>query len=491
MSQRSVADLIRCSMLAFLLTALLGTAGSAVFAQQPAKPASAPARVAETPQASAENPAIKTHALKEAEHRAAIAEAKAELMDAANGRLEIWIGAFGILITVMLALAGFFTWRSAAHAARAEVQDMRDALSAIAAEAKAAKEAIDRLAHDATEKHKGIADISADLLARANAQPGKEDDVPVSEEARLELVEIERQIEAQPDAQWSPVQFRLMLIGAESKKDWHRYVELADQMAFAHGSDAAERAYALFAKARGYEAMEEYAKAAEAYAFYLDECPEDSLENRTSALNNWGSALDEQAKARQKIGDSAESDRLWALAGDKYQAALAIEPDMHQALNNWGCAFDEQAKASQSEGNSTKADQLRALAGEKYQAALVIKPDKYEALVNWSSTLLAQAFADSSPNRYALLDKAEKLLQRANGIKPGSGSYNLACIAGLRGDGAGAARWLCDAKIRDRNCPDCANIQADGDFDRVRETPEFRQALIDIGCGPATVEDEV
>lgn len=61
------------------------------------------------PSITAEQLAAEKELRREAEHRAAIAEAKAELSNAAVSRLEVWIGAFGLLITVMLGLGAFFT----------------------------------------------------------------------------------------------------------------------------------------------------------------------------------------------------------------------------------------------------------------------------------------------------------------------------------------------------------------------------------------------
>ena len=49
-------------------------------------------------------------------------------------------------------------------------------------------------------------------------------------------------------------------------------------------------------------------------------------------------ALEAQTKG------GAEADRLFAEAGEKYQAALAIKPDKHEALYNWGNALQAQAK---------------------------------------------------------------------------------------------------------------------------------------------------
>ncbi|MBI2471878.1 MAG: hypothetical protein HYV59_11650, partial [Planctomycetes bacterium] len=95
-----------------------------------------------------------------------------------------------------------------------------------------------------------------------------------------------------------------------------------------------------------------------------------------------GNSLSGQAET--KTGE--EADRLYALAGEKYQASLKIKPNKHEALYNWGLALYVQAKSKTGE----EADRLFALAGEKYQAALKIKPDKHEALYNWGLALYVQ-----------------------------------------------------------------------------------------------------
>src|SRR3989339_157783 len=58
-----------------------------------------------------------------------------------------------------------------------------------------------------------------------------------------------------------------------------------------------------------------------------------------------GNSLSEQAKT--KTGEDA--DRLFALAGEKYQAALKIKPDKDEALNSWGIALYDQAKTKTGE----------------------------------------------------------------------------------------------------------------------------------------------
>ena len=78
---------------------------------------------------------------------------------------------------------------------------------------------------------------------------------------------------------------------------------------------------------------------------------------------------------------------MFALAGEKYAAALAVKPDKHEVLNNWGVSLFDQARMKTGE----EAYRLFALAGEKYAAALAIKPDKHDTLNNWGIALAAQA----------------------------------------------------------------------------------------------------
>jgi len=96
-----------------------------------------------------------------------------------------------------------------------------------------------------------------------------------------------------------------------------------------------------------------------------------------------GYSLSDQAET--KTGE--EADRLFALADEKYQAALKLKPDKHEALYNWGNALFRQAKTKTGE----KADRLFAQAVEKYQAALKIKPDDHKTLNNWGFDLFRQA----------------------------------------------------------------------------------------------------
>ena len=155
----------------------------------------------------------------------------------------------------------------------------------------------------------------------------------------------------------------------------------------------------------GVEADRLFAQAGEKYQAALKIKPE-----MHEALNNWGLALSAQAETKTGV----EADRLFAQAGEKYQAALKIKPEMHEALYNWGSALSAQAKTK----TGVEADRLFAQAGEKYQAALKIKPDKHEALNNWGSALSDQAETKTGVEADRLFAQAGEKYQAALKIKP-------------------------------------------------------------------------
>ena len=156
---------------------------------------------------------------------------------------------------------------------------------------------------------------------------------------------------------------------------------------------------------KGEEADRLFALAGENYQAALRVKPD-----MHEALNNWGNALSDQAELKE----GEEADRLFALAGENYQAALAIKPATYEALNNWGKALSDQAKFKKGE----EADRLFALAGENYQAALQIKPDMHEALNNWGNALSDQAKFKKGEEAERLLALAGENYQAALVIKP-------------------------------------------------------------------------
>ena len=177
-----------------------------------------------------------------------------------------------------------------------------------------------------------------------------------------------------------------------------------------------------------------------------------------------------QAQAERQQGE--EADQLFAQAGEKYAAALAIKPDKHEALYNWGITLAVQAERQQGE----EAGQLLTQAGEKFAAALAIKPDAHEALNNWGNALLVQSACKTGDEAERLWGEAEKRLLEADKIAAGSSAYGLACVAALRGDVNACRKWL-EAAIKHDSLPSRAHLESDSDLNSVRDEAWFQEIL--------------
>ena len=181
-----------------------------------------------------------------------------------------------------------------------------------------------------------------------------------------------------------------------------------------------------------------------------------------------------EAHQRAMTAAAGEMDALFRLAGEKYAAALDIKRDKHDALYNWGIALMDQARTK----TGAEADGLWQAAGEKYQAALQIKPDDHEALHNWASLFLARAWTVPPEEREPLLEAAEEKCLAANEIVPGFGSYNLACVYGIRGDASNCRKWLLHSREHGQ-LPSRDHLLNDGDLAAFREEAWFRELVGD------------
>ena len=212
-----------------------------------------------------------------------------------------------------------------------------------------------------------------------------------------------------------------------------------------------------------------WAAAAERYAQALAIKPD-----MHEAANNWGSALNAEARAVAPT-DLAEARCLWAAAGERYAQALAIKPDKHEAANNWGITLNAEARAV-APTDLAEARRLWAAAAEHYAQALAIKPDKHEAANNWCAMLSTQyhLLKPSAPDEASLLlDQAEQLALRAESIRPGSATYNLACIHSLKDDLPTALEGLRTAHTAG-SLPSTAHLRADPDLAPLRADPAFQ-----------------
>ncbi|MCP5551058.1 MAG: hypothetical protein H7A53_09215 [Akkermansiaceae bacterium] len=135
--------------------------------------------------------------------------------------------------------------------------------------------------------------------------------------------------------------------------------------------------------------------------------------NEEWLFNLWGNALSAQGKTRKGMC----ADRLFKAAGDKYEHALALNPESHHALSNWGIALSERAGNK----NGAAAERLLKAAGDKHKQALAIKPDFPEALNNLGWVLLCQARSKEGSNADRLFKAACDKFEQALAIKPDFG----------------------------------------------------------------------
>ncbi len=186
------------------------------------------------------------------------------------------------------------------------------------------------------------------------------------------------------------------------------------------------------------------------------------------ALNNLGIALLNLAKLKT----GSEAQQLLDESIVKYKAALEIKPDDNVSLNNWGISLLHLAEMKSGE----EAETLYNESIQKYEAALDIEPDYHVALISWGSTLLDLSDLKTGKEEDDCLRLAESKLIRAEEISPGCGSYNLACLAALRGESLECKKWLESARKYD-TLQSIRHMGKDQDFDSVRSEKWFKDFL--------------
>lgn len=212
-----------------------------------------------------------------------------------------------------------------------------------------------------------------------------------------------------------------------------------------------------------------------------------------------GMGADLLALARDQL-DRAKKEQQRAQPNQAEIATLMSDGDFDAVWERFGtnpAHLDEESKdmvawAAVMLGNSISnqaitrpelaSDEIFASAYDYYAAALSMKPNMYQAMGNWGAALLDQADTKDEVEAANLVACAETKLNHAEELKPGYAAYNLACVYGRRGDAHKAREWLLLSKQKNILFPGCAHIIAESNFDPVRDTPEFKAALADIGC---------
>lgn len=158
-----------------------------------------------------------------------------------------------------------------------------------------------------------------------------------------------------------------------------------------------------------------------------------------------------------------------------FEAALKLPPptvwpdmELYQVHINCGEALRELAQR----GAPDEATPLREAAKVRYETGLKFMPDEPHLLYLAGAVLLALTHCTEPSERERLLYEAELKFKGAEKEERGSASYSLACLSALRGDAAGAVKWLKFAA----SCgtlPSRKYIKGDQDFSLIRSDPVF------------------
>ena len=190
----------------------------------------------------------------------------------------------------------------------------------------------------------------------------------------------------------------------------------------------------------------------------VEKIKETKTEAQYTAEDWFWKAYDAQTK--NELNDLEEA-RLY------YKKATELNPNYADAYNNWGIALS-------SLGRIKGDEELFKQSIEKYKKATELNPAYADAYNNWGTALL---FLGTMKKDIALrAEEIKTLLLKAETIKEGRGSYNLACLHSLLGDKNESLAWLEKSLLHNRKNRE--DIEKDDDFANIKDTSEFK-ALLD------------
>jgi hypothetical protein len=162
----------------------------------------------------------------------------------------------------------------------------------------------------------------------------------------------------------------------------------------------------------------------------------------------------------------------WLAEADRcLREALRLRPDAAGGLlGHWAAALG----LCGMERSGEEAFEFYAQADAKFHESEKIQPDSRALRKNWSGILLRQALEQGGPAE--LWERAQQQAQQAEAIEPGSGAYNLACMAAELNDREGVDRWLLHAAEYGQMAP-LSHTLRDVNFEGIRDEPRFRELL--------------
>lgn len=155
--------------------------------------------------------------------------------------------------------------------------------------------------------------------------------------------------------------------------------------------------------------------------------------------------------------------------------AIRYKHKFAEAWNDWGCSLMMLGETIVSKEHKRE---LLEQAITKYESALKYNDVLAHSWCNMGTALITLAALEEDENKKnELLQTAMEKCQRAESILEGSGSYNLACIAAIRGDKNTCRMLLEKRESVLKYLPKAEDIEDDTHLDIVRNEEWFKEFI--------------
>ena len=167
-----------------------------------------------------------------------------------------------------------------------------------------------------------------------------------------------------------------------------------------------------------------------------------------------------------------EQEKVIKQAIEAFKKAIEENEADESAFNGWGDALRclAEIKAGKiKEGLLNKAI-------DKYEQAININQESYKAYDCLGDTLIKIVTLKKGKNKAKLLSRAFDMLMKAEEIKEGEGSYNLACVFSLNGEKEKTLEWL-EKSLKMETAPPLKQILEDTDLTSIRGSKKLKRLL--------------
>ena len=112
--------------------------------------------------------------------------------------------------------------------------------------------------------------------------------------------------------------------------------------------------------------------------------------------------------------------QLWQQAGERFQAALSINPSRYDAANSWGLVLAKEAdlRFKMGHDNLPQAQKLWQSAHQRFHHALELEPELQAAATNWRTVLTNESNVVNQTNRKVLWQTASDKIASLRQMSP-------------------------------------------------------------------------